>query len=269
VITVGADDIEGTLSPADDTAAPWSAWGYTADGFAKPELSAPGRYMVGPTPAKGTLAAQRPGSMVGSDYIQLSGTSFAAPVVSGAAAYLLALHPTWTPDQIKGALMVSAQNLPAATQRSLGVGLIDVPAAAAVSNPPDPNLALGKFIVPDPTGGPGALMFDTASWSDAAHNDASWSDASWSDASWSDASWSDASWSDASWSDAAYQTASWSDASWSDASWSDASWSDASWSDNAADETGTVPMLDSTQIGAAGSEFGLTPNPDGSLASGP
>ena len=41
--------------------------------------------------------------------MQLSGTSFAAPVVSGAAAYLLALHPDWTPDQVKGALMLAAQ----------------------------------------------------------------------------------------------------------------------------------------------------------------
>jgi len=36
------------------------------------------------------------------------GTSFAAPFVSGVAANLLALHPGWTPDQVKGALMLSA-----------------------------------------------------------------------------------------------------------------------------------------------------------------
>jgi hypothetical protein len=34
----------------DDTTAPWSAYGYTYDGFAKPEIGAPGRYMVGPVP---------------------------------------------------------------------------------------------------------------------------------------------------------------------------------------------------------------------------
>ena len=39
VITVGAADIMDTLGASDDVAAPWSAWGTTLDGFAKPELS--------------------------------------------------------------------------------------------------------------------------------------------------------------------------------------------------------------------------------------
>ena len=33
VITVGASDIGTTTNASDDTAAPWSAWGYTPDGF--------------------------------------------------------------------------------------------------------------------------------------------------------------------------------------------------------------------------------------------
>src|SRR5205085_12171959 len=48
VITVGAADLNGTVSTADDSVAPWSAYGYTMDGFRKPELAAAGRYMVGP-----------------------------------------------------------------------------------------------------------------------------------------------------------------------------------------------------------------------------
>src|SRR5436305_2839476 len=50
VITVGADDIGGNVSPNNDVAAPWSTYGYTFDGFSKPEIAAPGRYMVGPVP---------------------------------------------------------------------------------------------------------------------------------------------------------------------------------------------------------------------------
>ena len=46
VITVGASDINDTVSRTDDFNAPWSSYGYTAEGFAKPEVAAPGRYMI-------------------------------------------------------------------------------------------------------------------------------------------------------------------------------------------------------------------------------
>src|SRR5207247_4043780 len=44
-ITVGASDDAGTVTLADDSLAPFSAWG-TADGNAKPDLVAPGRRIV-------------------------------------------------------------------------------------------------------------------------------------------------------------------------------------------------------------------------------
>jgi serine protease AprX len=59
VITVGAIDIGGTKNVRDDTNAPWSAYGRTPDGLMKPDLAAPGRYMVGPVPAGSTLSVER------------------------------------------------------------------------------------------------------------------------------------------------------------------------------------------------------------------
>ena len=47
VITVGAIDQAQTSATRSTTSSPpWSAYGHTMDGFAKPEISAPGRYLV-------------------------------------------------------------------------------------------------------------------------------------------------------------------------------------------------------------------------------
>jgi serine protease AprX len=230
VITVGADDVDGSVSTNDDYAAPWSAYGYTLDGFAKPDLAAPGRYMVGPVPTSSALVAEKLTSVVSPGYIQLSGTSFAAPVVAGAAAQILSAHPTWTADQVKGALMVSARPAGGSAPLSTGVGIVDVAKAVALASAPNPNAALNGFVTTDASGG---KVFDSASWASIASASASWANASWSDASWASASWNQASWASASWNSASWASASWASDSQSAASWASASWASASWSDNA------------------------------------
>jgi serine protease AprX len=241
VVTVGAADLGGTVKTKDDSIAPWSAWGYTQDGFAKPEVSAPGRYMVGPVPATSTLALSRATNVVAPGYMQLSGTSFAAPVVSGTAAQIIARHPDWTPGQVKGALMASARQIDG-VGRSAGVGEVTASKAASINKAPNADVALDRF-VRSASGGSG-VAFDSASWLDAVKSAASWDTASWLDASWLDASWDTASWLDASWNDASWLDASWLDASWLDASWLDASWEDAAEAD--ANPAGAYE-LDATQ----------------------
>jgi serine protease AprX len=240
VITVGADDIGSHVgSTRDDTAAPWSAYGYTLDGFAKPDIAAPGRYMVGPVPNASTLATTRASSMQASGYIQLSGTSFATPVVSGAAAYVLALHPNWTPDQVKGALMLSANPEPAAAPMSVGVGLVDIANAGYVSSPPNPNLAIDKFVGPDPAGG-AIPVFKTSAWQTAALANPAWDAAAWGSAAWGSAAWGSAAWGSAAWGSAAWGSAAWGSAAWGSSSlaqslangsaaWGSAAWGSAAW----------------------------------------
>jgi len=248
VITVGAIDLEGSVSIKKHDVPNWSAYGYTNDGFRKPELAAAGRYMVGPVPAAATLLKAKPENAVAGGYMRLSGTSFAAPVVAGAAAQLLIQHPNWTPDQIKGALMQRARYIPEAPPGSAGVGEINASKASALTRPPNPNAALNTFVKANAL--LGSKEFDGAAWRAAAKSSASWDSVSWSDVSWSDVSWTDVSWSDVSWSDV----------SWSDVSWSDVlAAADVSWEDNAEGEVGapTGDYVLTPEEEAAAAELGL------------
>ena len=74
VITVGAIDQAQTSATGDDFA-PWWSWsGHSVDGFAKPELSAPGRYLVMPVPAASTITTALPDRVVASGYMWMSGS---------------------------------------------------------------------------------------------------------------------------------------------------------------------------------------------------
>jgi serine protease AprX len=235
VVTVGAADMDGDPNPKNDTAPSWSAYGYTNDGFSKPEVAADGRYMVGPIPGGSTLAAQKASNIVAPGYIQLSGTSFAAPIVSGIAAQLLARHPEFTPDQVKGVLMETTRPTPLAAKGSTGLGEVNAVRAIAVDTPPNPNRGLDRYVTTDSTGAP---SFDGTAWGTAVKSDVSWDAVSWGDVSWGDSavsavSWADISWSDVSWADGLVS----SDVSWADVSWADSSYEDAAEGDTTGDPT--------------------------------
>jgi serine protease AprX len=204
VITVGAVDQHMTADPSDDTVPEWSAYGMTMDGFHKPDISAPGRYMVSTVPATASIPVTVPDRVVAPGYMWMSGTSFAAPVVAGAAAQILARHPQFTPDQVKGALMLAANYLPNDGVNAGGVGEIDAGVASTIDAPPNPNEGFQQFVKSDPlTGG---KSFDAVSWNEYVTTHASWAQASWNTASWSEASWNAASWNAASWNAASWNS---------------------------------------------------------------
>ena len=74
-------------------------------GISKPDISAPGVYILaGNTGEPLDTTAQKPGE----SFIVMQGTSMSSPHVAGAGALLKQLSPTWTPGQIKSALMTTA-----------------------------------------------------------------------------------------------------------------------------------------------------------------
>jgi subtilisin family serine protease len=74
--------------------------------FLKPDVTAPGLHILaGTTPTPESPAEGPPGNL----YQVIAGTSMSSPHVAGAAALVLALHPSWTPGQIKSALETTAK----------------------------------------------------------------------------------------------------------------------------------------------------------------
>ena len=119
VITVGAFNTHATDATNDDTMTSFSSKGtIMPDHVIKPDLVAPGNKMVSLNAPGSTLDLSFPANKVSPGlygsrsstayYLRLSGTSMAAPLVSGAVALMLERMPSLTPDQVKARLMKTA-----------------------------------------------------------------------------------------------------------------------------------------------------------------
>ena len=76
-----------------------------AGNFIKPDVTAPGvQILAGQTPTPDSITGGPPGEY----FMAIAGTSMSSPHVAGAAILMKAAHPTWTPGQIKSALMTTS-----------------------------------------------------------------------------------------------------------------------------------------------------------------
>src|SRR5207247_1803222 len=89
-----------------------------------------------------------------------------------------------------------------------GFATPELSAAAAGSDPPNPNRALDRFLIPDPDGG-SLPVFDQATWTTNALADPNWDAATWMTATWTTATWTTATWTTATWTTAAWDAATW------------------------------------------------------------
>jgi serine protease AprX len=142
-LTVGALNTMGTVDRSDDTIASYSSRGPVGDQAhpeswqIKPDLVAPGNAIVAAGATDSYLWQNYPERRVagtnGGTYLNLSGSSMAAAVVSGAVAQLLQANPGLTPAQVKFALQYTAEPLADFGLIDQGAGSLDVPLALAAA----------------------------------------------------------------------------------------------------------------------------------------
>jgi hypothetical protein len=102
---VSASFTAGTkINGTGDVMAAFSSRG-PAGQFIKPDVTAPGvEILAGNTPTPESTTA----GPTGEYYMAIAGTSMSSPHTAGSGLLLKALHPDWTPGQIKSALMTTA-----------------------------------------------------------------------------------------------------------------------------------------------------------------
>jgi len=200
VITVGATNDGGTIRLNDDVVAPYSAYGVTPEGFAKPDLVAPGHNIVSLMGKPNAVLAQqypnnRQADPVQSNYFyfRMSGTSAAAPVVAGAVALLLQDEPNLTPDQVKHRLMTTAnRQWPGYNAAKAGAGLLDIHAAIHGNSTASANTGVPASQLP--WSGPTPISWNSVSWNSVSWNSVSWNSVSWNSVSWNSVSWNSDYW---------------------------------------------------------------------------
>jgi serine protease AprX len=231
ILSIGADDLSGTATVADDVVPSWSSRGLGRN----PDLVAPGRSIASLRDPSSALDLAHPEARVGDDLFKGSGTSQAAAVVSGAVALLLERRPDLSPDQVKAMVKSSADPLSGPGPDAQGAGRLNVLRALAAGSP-DPASVRQLFA---PAEIRGIVVKLVAGLSKGRHADVGpigpdgsrWGGAKWGGAKWGGSSWGGSSWGGSSWGGSSWGGSSWGGSSWGGSSWGGSSWGGSSWGD--------------------------------------
>ena len=211
VITVGADDSQGTSTVRDDELLEFSNCGTDNRSV---DLIAPGHSIISLRDPGSFADYSFPEARVGDRFFRGTGTSQAAAMVSGASALLLQQRPDLTPDQVKALLTSTARPVPEASDLCQGAGLIDLKAAYKAPTPDTTQTW-------QPAGNPGSY--------DPNAVDGSWDNLTWGNLTWGDLTWGNLTWGDLTWGDLTWGNLTWGDLTWGNLTWGDLTWGNLTW----------------------------------------
>jgi serine protease AprX len=268
VIAVGSSDDRGKDKEDDWQVGSWTNSGTDAR---RPDLLAPGKSVVSLRDPGSAADVEHPeGRVVGDSagrFFRGTGTSQSAAIVSGTVALLLQAAPQLTPDQVKGVLMASANDLERFGSPTQGAGVLDVEEALkllekalkegtlpAYTQTWQRSTGLGSLeasrgdghLVDPATGAPltgeqdvFGVAWDAAAWSAASTSGTAWGAGVWRGVDWAGPGWLGTSWEPTAWhrlswnGDAAapqpWERVSWRGEEWSRVSWRGDEWSRVSW----------------------------------------
>ena len=195
IITVGATDDKGINGISDDILASFSAYGQTSDGIKKPDLVAPGTNIIARLVNQNMgLALAHPGNKTASQtYFRMSGTSMAAPIVSGAVAILLQDEPNLTPDQVKYRLTATANKSWAGyNSTKCGAGYLDINAAVKGTTTQSANTGIKASQLL--TTGSTPITWNSVGWNSVGWNSVGWNSVGWNSVGWNSVGWNSDYW---------------------------------------------------------------------------
>ena len=199
VVTVGSFADQGTLATNDDRESIFSSRGPTRDGFAKPDVLAPGEHIVSLRVPGTALDRDVARDLPTGPYARLTGTSASTAMVAGAAADILEAHRTYSATQVKGALIASGRHIVGTRTPGLDVDDAHVARPARVNVGLAPSLVLLRVLAESGNVfGPG-ITWDGISWEGISWEAVSWEGVAWEAVSWEGVTWDGVTWDSVTW----------------------------------------------------------------------
>ena len=225
VVTVGSFADQGTATTSDDRLSTFSGRGPTLDGFAKPDILAPGEHVQSLRVA-GVTYLDSKGLPVGepSDvYVRMTGTSASAAFVSGVAALVASEHKHFSPTQIKGAIVASGRAITGSSTKAVDAALA-LTRMTTVNAGLHPSKLLLQILLSSH-----ALRLKGVTWEGVTWDGVTWDGVTWDGVTWDSVKWDGITWDGITWDGITWESITWESVSWESVSWETITWEGVTW----------------------------------------